>query len=149
MPLSVYSENFLNKNISLLYRLEETKAPDGYIKNTKPIYLSGSIDGTVSDIKLVNSVDEEHIAVKSDNIADEEVLKINYEVIAENKSTEVHITKVDATTGKELPGATLVVKDSKGKTVDKWVSTKEAHIIKGLKVGKYTLTEQSLQKDIM
>ena len=141
LPLSVYSENFLNKNISLLYRLEETKAPDGYIKNTKPIYLSGSIDGTVSDIKLVNSVDEEHIAVKSDNIADEEVLKINYEVIAENKSTEVHITKVDATTGKELPGATLVVKDSKGKTVDKWVSTKEAHIIKGLKVGKYTLTE--------
>ena len=53
----------------------------------------------------------------------------------------VSISKVDATTGKELPGATLVLKDSSGNEVDKWVSTNTPHIVKNLKPGKYTLTE--------
>ena len=58
-----------------------------------------------------------------------------------NIITEVQISKVDATTGEELPGATLVVKDSNGKVVDEWISTDSIHIIKGLKPGVYTLTE--------
>jgi len=56
-------------------------------------------------------------------------------------TTEVQITKTDATTGKELPGATLTVKNEKGGVVDTWVSTNEPHVIKGLTPGKYTLTE--------
>ena len=56
-------------------------------------------------------------------------------------TTEVEISKVDATTGKELPGATLVLKDAYDKVVETWVSGTEAHIIKGLSFGKYYLTE--------
>ena len=52
----------------------------------------------------------------------------------------VEISKVDATNGDELPGATLVIKDSKGNTVTSWVSTKESHKVK-LEPGTYTLTE--------
>ena len=55
--------------------------------------------------------------------------------------TEVQISKIDATTSEELPGAHLVVKDANGKIIDEWISTKEVHIIKGLQPGKYTLTE--------
>ena len=55
--------------------------------------------------------------------------------------TEVQISKIDATTSKELPGAHLVVKDANGKVVEEWTSTEEVHVIKGLKPGKYTLTE--------
>lgn len=72
---------------------------------------------------------------ESKNIADTINLKINL-------TTEVQISKVDATTNKELPGATLTVKDANGKVIETWVSTEEVHIIKGLKPGKYTLTEE-------
>ena len=59
-----------------------------------------------------------------------------------NLNTEVQISKIDATTGEELAGAKLTVKDSNGKVVDSWTSTNEVHVIKGLKPGKYTLTEE-------
>lgn len=68
-------------------------------------------------------------------VSDTATLKINL-------TTEVQISKVDATTGSELPGAKLTVKDSQGNVRDSWVSTDEVHIIKGLEPGKYTLTEE-------
>ena len=56
--------------------------------------------------------------------------------------TRVEVSKQDITTNKELPGATLVVKDKDGNVIDEWVSTSEPHIIKNLSVGEtYTLSE--------
>lgn len=52
----------------------------------------------------------------------------------------VTISKTDITQSKEVPGATLVVKDEKGKIVTSWVSTNRARSIT-LAPGKYTLTE--------
>lgn len=67
---------------------------------------------------------------------------VTYDFTFENEPTTVEITKTDLTDGKELPGAHLKVTDENGNTVDEWTSTKEAHIIKELVVGKkYTLTE--------
>ena len=59
-----------------------------------------------------------------------------------NEINVVNISKVDITNDKELAGATLTIKDSEGKVVESWVSTEEVHVIKGLKSGKYTLTEE-------
>lgn len=53
----------------------------------------------------------------------------------------VYISKKDATTGEELAGASLVLTDDKGKTIESWVSTNEPHVITGLLPGKYILTE--------
>lgn len=54
--------------------------------------------------------------------------------------TYVYISKQDATTKKELPGAKLVLK--KGDVViEEWVSTDEVHKIANLEDGEYTLTE--------
>ena len=61
--------------------------------------------------------------------------KLNY------MTTKVKITKSDITTGKNLPGAKLEIKDSKGKVVASWVSTEEDYYIDALPEGKYTLTE--------
>lgn len=94
------------------YTLTETIAPKGYKLSTEKITFEIKTDGTV---------------VK-------QVMK-NY---PEGKTT---ISKQDATTGKELPGATLVLTNSKGKEIDKWVSGTTPHVIEGLKAGKYTLTE--------
>ena len=45
------------------------------------------------------------------------------------KKKGVTISKQDVATSKELPGATLVLKNSKGEIVDKWVSTTTPHYI--------------------
>lgn len=61
--------------------------------------------------------------------------------------TKVEISKQDATTGKELPGATLQVFDKDGNLVEEWVSSDTPHMIKGLSVGEtYTLVEKIAPK---
>ena len=91
------------------YTLEETIAPDGYIR-------AESISFEVIDGKATT------VTMKDDY-------------------TKLKISKIDITTEKELPGATLVIKDAEGNIVDEWVSTDEAHYIEKIKPGKYTLEE--------
>lgn len=59
----------------------------------------------------------------------------------QDKPIKVEISKTDITNGKELPGATLVVKDKQGNIIEQWVSTDKPHLINKLPVGDYTLTE--------
>lgn len=63
-----------------------------------------------------------------------------------DKPIQVEISKQDITNSKELPGATLIVKDSKGKEIEKWVSTNEPHLMYALPAGDYTLTEITAPK---
>jgi len=55
--------------------------------------------------------------------------------------TKIQISKVDLATSSEISGAELVVKNSSGTIVDKWTSNGQAHVIKNLTPGVYTLTE--------
>lgn len=65
-----------------------------------------------------------------------------YAFTFEDEQTTVELSKADLTDKKELPGASLKVTDEDENTVDEWVSKEEAHIIKGLIVGKkYKMTE--------
>ena len=58
------------------------------------------------------------------------------------KDKQVTLTKLDITGGKEIPGASITVKDKDGRTVDEWVSEEKPHAISGLEDGgTYTLTE--------
>lgn len=94
------------------YTLIETIAPEGYILTTESVEFEIKGDGSVT------------------------------EVIMLNETTVVKITKVDIATSKELPGAKLTIKDSTGKVVESWTSTDKAHVITGLKPGKYILLEE-------
>jgi len=59
-----------------------------------------------------------------------------------NRPTVWDLSKVDATTGEELPGAALELFDSSGTSVERWTSTDTPHRITGLTVGEtYTLHE--------
>ena len=60
--------------------------------------------------------------------------------MVDKKIAKVRISKTDITGTNEIAGATLVLKDSTGKEIDKWVSTTTAHYVE-LKPGEYTLTE--------
>ena len=103
------------------YTLEETIAPKGYVLNTEKITFKVTRDGKTSTVTMYNKPEE----VKENIIV---------------------ITKKDITNDKELPGATLTIKDAKGNVIDKWVSGNESHIIKGLAAGTYTLEEISAPK---
>lgn len=60
--------------------------------------------------------------------------------------TKVQITKADITDGQPIEGATLIITDSTGTEVARWITTREAHYIEKLPVGSYTLTEISAPK---
>ena len=96
------------------YTLSETIAPNGYVLSTETIEFTVKADGTVTNVTMYN---------------------------AKKEGTKVKISKQDITSKKELPGATLVIKDKNGKIIDTWVSSNEPHYIEGLAVGTYTLSE--------
>ena len=59
-----------------------------------------------------------------------------------NSQTVVHISKVDAETGEELPGATLELYAPDGTLLDTWETSDIPHVITGLPVGEgYVLKE--------
>ena len=94
------------------YILSETIAPKGYKKSTKEVKFTVKTDGTVDTVKFEN----------------------------EPNKTGAKISKQDITDKKELPGATLVVKNEQGEEISKWTSTDKPHYIE-LQPGKYTLSE--------
>ena len=65
----------------------------------------------------------------------------------ENDYTKLQISKQDATTGKELPGAELELKNKDtGKIIDKWTSGEEPHYIEEIPEGTYILKETMAPK---
>ena len=99
------------------YTVSEIKAPLGYTPTQETnVTLSGDESGSAS---------------------------LTQEIKISNEQTLTEISKKDATTGEELPGATLTLKEKEtGDVIETWVSTEEAHIIRGLHQDKtYVLTE--------
>lgn len=105
------------------YTLTETVAPEGYVLSTEAITFKVDAEGKLYD-KDGNSISK--------------VIMYNK---PETTSGGASISKQDATTGKELPGATLVLKDYDGNEIDTWISGDKPHIIEDIKPGIYTLTE--------
>lgn len=99
------------------YYIKELAAPDGYVTDQEPQEFTFEYQGSGTSVA-------------------------EYAFTFEDKQTTVELSKADLTDKKELPGASLKVTDEDGNTVDEWVSKEEAHIIKGLIVGKkYKMTE--------
>lgn len=99
------------------YYIKELAAPDGYVTDQEPQEFTFEYQGSGTSIA-------------------------EYAFTFEDERTMVELSKADLTDKKELPGASLKVTDEDGNTVDEWVSKEEAHIIKGLIVGKkYKMTE--------
>ena len=67
--------------------------------------------------------------------------EVELEPIANNQ-TIVHISKVDAETGEELPGATLELYGPDGSLIETWETSDIPHVITGMPVGEgYVLKE--------
>lgn len=102
-----------------LFEIRENKAPIGYASMEQVIELDASYQGQ-----------------------DIEVIKLN--AMFENEITKTEISKKDATTSEELPGAHLTLKEKDGPIFETWISGNEPHIVVGLEPGKtYELYEVS------
>ena len=65
-----------------------------------------------------------------------------------NRETDVRIRKTDLVTGKELPGAEIVIKTLEGDVIDSWISGKEEHAIRGiLSPGKTYILSETMAAD--
>lgn len=99
------------------YRMVETEAPAGYIENPNVFAFTVDSGGMTEGV-------------------------IEYTIDVTDDYTKLHVSKRDITNEAEIEGAKLTLKDSDGKVIDSWTSTKEDHVINALAPGKYTLTEE-------
>ncbi|MGN1181633.1 MAG: collagen binding domain-containing protein, partial [Faecalibacillus sp.] len=66
-------------------------------------------------------------------------------VTMKDEITKIDISKVDATTSKEIEGAKLTLTDKEtGQVIETWTSKKEPHRIEGLEVGKTYVLHENL-----
>ena len=102
------------------YEVRETKAPDGYASTSKKYTLDGTYKG-------------------------QDLAKQTYSYEFQNEITKWDFTKMDITTNVEIPGAKMrVTRKDTGEVIDEWTSTREAHRIKGMLVGKTYILEETL-----
>ena len=106
------------------YYLEETQAPNGYVKNVEKVSFTIKDDGTSNPVKMTNAL------------------------------TKVKISKINAVNSRELEGAHLQIEDALGNIVNyckdsnnnpnsecKWISGTEPYIIEGMPNGTYYFVE--------
>ena len=98
------------------YTLTETIAPSGYLLTKSSVNITVNQDGTTEAAVMTNQINE------------------------------LKVSKQDITTGEELPGAHLIIKDAKGEKYQEWDSTDTPHIINGIAPGEYTLIEEVAPK---
>ena len=61
-------------------------------------------------------------------------------------SSKITVVKIDSVTKQPIAGAVLVLKDANGKEITRWTSEINAHVVKNLPNGNYTITEESAPK---
>ena len=101
------------------YTLCETQAPDGYILATECVQFTVKADGSITKVVMYN-----------EKKPSEEQPKVY----------KTKVSKQDITTKEELPGATLVIKNSEGVELHRFVSGNTPTYFE-LQPGTYTLTE--------
>ncbi|MGN8801305.1 SpaA isopeptide-forming pilin-related protein [Candidatus Merdisoma sp. HCP28S3_D10] len=103
-----------------LYRIRETKAPEGYYSSTKEIWYDVAKDKENDSVHYLNFWD-----------------------FVENTPVIVNVRLEDDLTHKELAGAALEITDEAGQSVDAWITRVDnGYTIRGLSVDKsYTITE--------
>ena len=103
------------------YRIEEIKAPVGYLLPNDPITI--------------------HVGTGSEFVYDDTNTPI---VIVDfhDAPIETHIKKTDIVTGEPVAGATLQIQDTAGNVLHEWTSTEDEHVIYNLPAGKYILIEK-------
>jgi len=139
------------------YVIRETKTPtqEGYatcpdrvvyVGNDETIAPNGKM--TVSGNETVYfsfTYDDDGVTIA--NVPEYEADTKNGKVALYDKPITVEISKIDAATEKELPGAVLTlyrVDENEDTVIETWTSTKTSHVVKYLTPGRYKLHEDTV-----
>lgn len=116
------------------YYVRETKAIDGYtIKRT--VYKATINSNGICYITKANNTSTKSFNENLTGVA-----------AIENKQNKLEISKVDASDEHTLEGAVLALYNSSGEEIERWTTTNEKKVFKGLSYGNYTIKELKAPK---
>lgn len=135
----VSGKNYV-EGAKLEVRDDQNRVVDSWTSTKEDHYVSGLEEGKT--YRLVEAEAPKGYVKADDIFFTVSNEKKNESVIM--KDSKITASKTDITGTKEVPGATLTVKDEDGNTVDTWVSGDKEHYVSGLEEGKtYTLIEEN------
>lgn len=139
------------------YVIRETKTPtqEGYATCPDRVVYVGNDETIAPNGKMAISGDEtvyfsftyDDDGVTIANVPEYEADTKNGKVALYDKPITVEISKIDAATEKELPGAVLTlyrVDEDEDTVIETWTSTKTSHVVKYLTPGRYKLHEDTV-----
>lgn len=139
------------------YVIRETKTPteDGYATCADKVVYVGNDETIAPGGKMTISGDEtvyysfsyDDDGVTIANVPEYEADTKNGKVALYDKPITVKISKIDAATEKELPGAVLTlyrVDEDEDTVIETWTSTETSHVVKYLTPGRYKLHEDTV-----
>lgn len=139
------------------YVIRETKTPtqEGYATCPDRVVYVGNDETIAPNGKMTISGDEtvyfsftyDDDGVTIANVPEYEADTKNGKVALYDKPITVEISKIDAATEKELPGAVLTlyrVDEDEDTVIETWTSTKTSHVVKYLTPGRYKLHEDTV-----
>lgn len=139
------------------YVIRETKTPtqEGYATCPDRVVYVGNDETIAPNGKMTISGDEtvyfsftyDDDGVTIANVPEYEADTKNGKVALYDKPITVDISKIDAATEKELPGAVLTlyrVDEDEDTVIETWTSTKTSHVVKYLTPGRYKLHEDTV-----
>lgn len=139
------------------YVIRETKTPtqEGYATCPDRVVYVGNDETIAPNGKMTISGDEtvyfsftyDDDGVTIANVPEYEADTKNGKVALYDKPITVEISKIDAATEKELPGAVLTlyrVDEDEDTVIETWTSTKTSHVVKYLTPGRYKLREDTV-----
>ena len=127
----------LSKNDSIRVKIPSAKVKDTAMK----IKVNAKAAG--GQVYTLNAYKPEVSSMQSVVLLDKTSSSASTSMTLDIVSSKVSILKVDTNTKQPLAGAVLVLKDSNGKEITKWTSTVNAHVIRNLSNGTYTVEEES------
>ncbi len=147
----IYSNSTCTKLVSTITTDEQGVARSGkleygtyYVKETK------AIDGyTISRAVYKATINSNGICyiTKASNVSTKSFKENLTGVTAiENKQNRLEISKVDTSDEHTLEGAVLALYNSSGEEIERWTTTNEQKVFKGLSYGNYTIKELKAPK---
>lgn len=107
--------------------------------------LTIKVNATAQGVEQYSAYEYEPVDKNMQNVAllektsDKVSSSINLDIV----SSKVTITKVDTNTKEAIAGAVFALKDANGKEITRWTSTINAHVIRNLANGTYSIEEIS------
>ena len=127
----------LNRNDSF-----KIKIPTNKITNTK-LKIKVEAKATGNEQYVLNEYEPVNYEMQNVVLLDRESTTATTSLELDIVCSRLSVLKIDANTNMPLSGAVLLLRDANGKELTRWTTTTNAHIIRNLNNGTYTIEEVS------